>query len=141
MNRDLSSLYQTVILQHYRTPFHYQKVENPAIVISAYNPVCGDQFKLFLKIENDLIQEAYFHGYGCAISKASTSVLIKKIQGLPLLEIPQLLQSFLQIVTPSDSILASNDEELAAFVAARQFPERLQCATLSWEALQDFLNT
>lgn len=141
MSRDLASLYQTVILQHDRAPFHYQKIDHPSITVSAYNPVCGDQFKLFLKIENNVLQEAYFHGYGCAISKASTSVLIKKIQGLPILEIPPLLQSFLQLVTSSDPILENTDEELTAFAAARQFPERLPCAVLSWEALQEFLET
>ena len=138
MNRDLTHLYQTVLLQHDRTPFHYQKVENAPIAIAAYNPLCGDQFQLFLTIKQDIIQEAHFYGYGCTISKASTSVLIKKIQGLPVSEIPPLFHTFLQIVTPFEADLKNPDEELNAFAAARQFPERLQCATLSWEALRSF---
>mgnify|MGYP000635369000 CR=1 FL=1 len=138
MSRDLSSLYQKVILQHDRQPFHFQKMEAADVTLQAYNPVCGDQFQLFLKIENNQIQEAHFHGYGCAISKASTSILIKKIQNLPFSNIQQLLEQFQKIVS---SEVEESDEELAAFQAARQFPERLQCATLSWKALEQFIKS
>lgn len=140
MNRDLSDLYKTVILQHDRTPFHYEKVENPGVTVQAYNPVCGDQFKLYLTIENEQIKDAYFHGYGCAISKASTSVLIKKIQGLPMNEVLPLLEQFLNLLDSQHATMDSSDEELLAFAAARQFPERLSCATLSWEALREHLH-
>ncbi|MFN7115424.1 MAG: Fe-S cluster assembly sulfur transfer protein SufU [Saprospiraceae bacterium] len=139
MSRDLKTLYQDIILQHDRAPFHYEKVNDAAIVISAYNPTCGDQFKLFLNIENNIIQSAHFHGYGCAISKASTSILVKKMQGLPVTEITLLIEAFLRIVSSEYHIQENNDAELMAFAAARQFPERLQCATLSWEALQQYL--
>lgn len=137
--RNLSALYQSVILQHDRQPFHYYKMEMPDVILEAYNPICGDQFRLFLKIDNNAVQEVSFQGYGCAISKASTSILIQKIQGLPFDEIQLLLQHFQEIVT-SESLLKENvNPDLMAFAAARQFPERLQCATLSWEALKKYL--
>jgi len=131
-------LYKEIILQHDRSPFHYQKADNLSITIEAYNPVCGDQFKLFLNIEQEMVQEAYFHGYGCAISKASTSVLVKKIQGLPVQKVLSLLEQFLQLVDLQYDLTENPDTELNAFAAARQFPERLQCATLSWVALKEF---
>jgi nitrogen fixation NifU-like protein len=139
MNRNLADLYQTIMLQHDRAPFHFQKIETAPIIIPAYNPVCGDQFKLFLNIKNDVIQSAHFHGYGCAISKASTSVLVKKMQDLPLAKLEILVATFLQMLQADLFIIENADEEMAAFAAARQFPERLTCATLSWEALSMFL--
>lgn len=137
--RDLKDLYQSVILQHDREPFHYYKMEATDVILEAYNPVCGDQFRLFFKIEHQTVQEASFQGYGCAISKASTSVLIKKIQGISFDAIQLLLQDFQTIVAPKNLLQLEPDSELAAFAAARQFPERLPCATLSWEALEKYL--
>lgn len=137
--RSLSTLYQSVILQHDRQPFHYYKMEMPDVMLEAYNPICGDQFRLFLKVENNTIQEASFQGYGCAISKASTSVLIKKIQRLPFDEIIILLQSFQETITSASLLKDEINPELAAFSAVQQFPERLQCVNLSWEALKKYL--
>lgn len=138
MKRDLTLLYQNIILQHDRMPFYYKKVDNSPVVIPAYNPTCGDQFKLFLNIQNSIIQSAHFYGYGCAISKASTSILIKKIQQMPVSEVSILIARFLQIVDIEQDAPVTADEELAAFSVARQFPERLECATLSWDALRAY---
>jgi nitrogen fixation NifU-like protein len=136
--RNIADLYRDVIKKHEREPVHFQKIEDAEHVIEAYNPLCGDQFQLFLAIENGVISAAHFHGYGCAISKASTSVLMKKMQGMTLEEVSTLCQHFQTIVTAETD---EPDEELSAFAAARQFPERLTCATLSWEALENFLST
>jgi len=136
--RSISDLYKDVIKKHEREPFHYQKIENAKYVIEAYNPLCGDQFQLFLDLENGVVAAAHFHGYGCAISKASTSVLMKKMQGMSMEDVKALCQHFQTIVTAETN---EPDEELSAFAAARQFPERLTCATLSWEALENFLNS
>lgn len=134
--RSISDLYRDVIKKHEREPFHYQKMEDAAHVIEAYNPLCGDQFKLYLQVENGVVTGAHFYGYGCAISKASTSVLMKKMQGMPVENLQALCRHFQEIVSTETP---EQDEELSAFAAARQFPERLTCATLSWEALADFL--
>lgn len=137
MDKDPKQLYQEVILRHSNAPFHFEKWEEAPLVIEAYNPLCGDQFRLFLELEGDKVVKASFHGYGCAISKASTSILIEKILGKTIEEIHQLALAFYQIVRPEGGTLeADADEELLAFAAARQFPARLQCATLSWEALE-----
>ncbi|HMO40795.1 MAG TPA: SUF system NifU family Fe-S cluster assembly protein [Saprospiraceae bacterium] len=134
--RDLKSLYKEVILRHDREPFHYQKMEAADFVIEAYNPLCGDQFQLFLFIENEAVKQAFFHGYGCAISKAATSVLVKKLTGMSLAKIRQLVATYQGVVRTGQ---ATDDAELAAFAGAQQFPERMDCALLTWAALDDFL--
>ena len=139
MDSKLSQLYQGVILKHNNEPFHFEKRPTAQHIIEAYNPMCGDKFKVFLNIENGIVTHATFHGYGCAISKASTSVLMKKIQGQPLDEVVKLVKDYFKIIENTEGV--SYDEELTAFAAARDFPGRLKCATLAWEAIDEFLKT
>lgn len=139
MTDKLKKLYQTVILVHDREPFQFRKREDAGFVIDAYNPVCGDRFQLYFDVVNGVIRNPAFHGFGCAISKASTSVLVKKLENKPLNRVHDLLNSFLDTVTPGSAPKASDDEEVMAFSAARDFPGRLSCATLAWNELKVFL--
>lgn len=136
---DPQDLYQDVILRHSREPAGFERREDAGLVIEAYNPLCGDQFRLFLDIEGDRIVRASFYGYGCAISKASTSVLVQRLPGLSLDEAGALIREFFAVVREGESPPENADPELLAFSAARHFPARLSCATLSWEALDRFL--
>ena len=81
MNERLKKLYKEVILEHNDQPFFFEKNENATHVLKAYNPLCGDRFELFFEIKDNQIESLTFHGFGCAISKASTSVLVKKLKG------------------------------------------------------------
>ena len=90
-----------------------------------------------MDIEAGFIKNATFHGYGCAISKASTSILMKKIQGQPLENVADLIKNYFKMMLGTGGV--NEDEELTAFAAAKDFPARLTCATLAWEALDDFL--
>ena len=138
MNDKLKQLYKTVILKHNNAPFHYEKKEAATHQLDAYNPLCGDRFNLYLEVENGVITNIHFHGYGCAISKASTSVLAKNLEGKTIAEALAICEEFQAVVSPD--VTAENDnEELEAFAAAKEFPGRLQCATLSWTALTNFL--
>ena len=138
----LTELYQGVILTHNNAPQYFEKRVTAQHVIEAYNPLCGDKFKLFLDIENNTIIKATFHGYGCAISKAATSVLLTRMQG-------QNVESVLNVIDAYFAVLDSKndgntegplmDENINAFKAVRAFPERRTCATLSWQAAKDFL--
>jgi nitrogen fixation NifU-like protein len=140
MQKNLQSLYQTVILQHNREPFHYEKRPEAGLVLEAYNPICGDQYKLYLDIEENKVVNATFHGYGCAISKAATSILVQRIIGQSLDDLSTLFDTFFEVVNPpEEDAPVPADEELQAFAGTRQYPERLQCATLSWQALKDWL--
>ena len=139
MNDRLKQLYQSVILKHHKTPVHFEKNEQATYVLEAYNPLCGDKFQLFFEIEDGKISQLSFHGYGCAISKASASVLVKKLEGQPAEEGLALCREFLAMLQDEEGAPEADDEELAAFTAARAFPGRMKCATLSWEEMGAFL--
>jgi len=140
MNDKLKKLYKTVILKHNNQPFHYEKQEGATHHLAAYNPLCGDRFNLYVEVKEGVIESVYFHGYGCAISKASTSVLAKNLEGKTVTEALAICETFEGVVSP-DSDAEIENEELEAFAAAKDFPGRLQCATLSWEAMKAFLST
>ena len=138
MNDRLKQLYKTVILKHNNTPFHYEKDASATHQLEAYNPLCGDRFNLYLTVKNGVIERIHFHGYGCAISKASTSVLVENLDGQSIEKALTLCKEFQQVVSPD--VMEKNDkEEFEAFAAAKNFPGRLTCATLSWEVMQNFL--
>jgi nitrogen fixation protein NifU and related proteins len=136
MDSKLSQLYQGVIMKHNNEPFYFEKRATAQHIIEAYNPMCGDKFKLFLDIENDIVTQATFHGYGCAISKASTSVLMKNIQGQPLSKIADLVADYFKIMKNTSE---NTDDELTAFAAAKDFPGRIKCATLAWDSINEFI--
>jgi nitrogen fixation NifU-like protein len=131
-------LYHKLIMRHNRDPFHFAKREDASLVVEAYNPLCGDQFKLYLEIVEKRVVAAHFHGYGCAVSKASTSVLMEKIQGLPWKEAQALAARFTSALEApdEDAFFLREDPAFAAFSAVRRYPSRLRCVTLSWEALE-----
>ncbi|MCB0564145.1 MAG: SUF system NifU family Fe-S cluster assembly protein [Phaeodactylibacter sp.] len=139
MNDRLKQLYQSVILKHSKEPVHFEKKEQATYILEAYNPLCGDKFQLFFEIEDGKISQLSFHGYGCAISKASASVLVKKLEGRPVEEGLALCRQFLAMLQADKEGPEDVDEELAAFAAARSFPGRMKCATLSWEEMEAFL--
>lgn len=136
MKKQLSDLYQNVILKHNKAPYNFKKAEDQPHTIEAYNPLCGDHFHVYFTIEGGKVKQAFFHGYGCAVSKASTSVLLQRIEGKTLEEIIPLIARFMQIVHGEMS--DASQEDLMAFAAAKDFPGREQCATLSWSALREF---
>ncbi len=133
----LKQLYRTIILGYNKSPYHYEEMEAPDHQIEAYNPLCGDKFKLYLQIEEGRIKQASFSGYGCAISKASTSILVKRLEGMLLDEITPMKENFLKIAFEG---APTEDEEFAAFAAAKAFPGRSTCVSLSWDSLQAWLD-
>jgi len=140
MDEKLSQLYDGLIWEHSRSPHFFEKRSEAQYVIEASNPLCGDKFKLFLDVNKDgLITAATFYGYGCVVSKASSSVLMTKIQGQPLDSLPDILKRFLDAVVAGPARL-STDPELDSFAVAKNFPGRDKCATLAWEALMNWKN-
>jgi nitrogen fixation protein NifU and related proteins len=140
---DITKLYQDFILKRSQDDQNFEKRPTAQHTLEAYNPLCGDKFKLFLDVENDVISKATFHGYGCAISKASTSVLIEKIQNKTYNEALNLIKTYFELLNTEGGLLEKNpaqiDEDIKAFEVMQQFPERMTCATLSWQAALDFL--
>ncbi len=139
MKGDLKKLYSSIIKLHNEAPFHFEKGISAAFTVKAYNSICGDGFELYLNQNEGKLEPVHFHGVGCAISKASTSILIKSIAGKSILNSITICNGFLSFIdrkSPDRSVLP---EEFLAFEAVHDFPERYDCATLAWRELEKFL--
>ncbi|MEN9609450.1 MAG: hypothetical protein RLZZ628_264 [Bacteroidota bacterium] len=130
------NLYHPIILQHHRQPIGFEKRPTAAHIEDAYNPVCGDKYKLYLDFDHNIIQKITFHGYGCAVSKASASILTAKMIGKTIDEAIEICESYFNMI--QNGVL-TDDESLNVFEAARHFSGRLTCATLAWDALLPLL--
>ena len=139
---DLRDLYQEVILDHNRRPRNFGAVESPSHHADGHNPLCGDKLSLTLKVENGAITNAMFQGSGCAISKASASLMTDAIKGKSLAEADALYEAFHKMVTtPMDQEPDESEVgKLAVFSGVREFPARVKCASLAWHTLKAALS-
>ena len=138
---DLRELYQQVILDHNKNPRNYREMADATAKVDGYNPLCGDHYTIFLKMEGDTIREVSFTGSGCAISKASASVMSSTVKGKSKDEAEQLFDTFHNLVTGDASSLSAADlGRLAAFSGVSEFPARVKCATLAWHTLRSAMN-
>ena len=138
---ELRELYQSVILDHNRTPRNFGALENANRVADGYNPLCGDKIRLYLDVEDDVVKDIRFEGSGCAISKASASLMTQAVKGKPLKEALHLFDGFRELVTATSSEEVDTDGlgKLAVFAGVRGFPTRVKCATLAWHTLKNAL--
>ena len=137
---ELSELYQQVILDHNKNPRNYREMPNATSKIEGYNPLCGDHYTVFLSVDNDVIKDISFTGNGCAISKASASVMSTTVKGKTRDEAEQLFDTFHRLVTGDASALSAADlGRLAAFSGVSEFPARVKCASLAWHTLRSAL--
>ena len=139
---ELSELYQQVILDHNKKPRNFRKLENANHTADGYNPLCGDQLTIYLDLEDGLVKEVGFEGSGCAISKASASMMTQAVKGKSKEQAETLFQEFHSMVTGG---LNEETEEnslghLKIFAGVREFPVRVKCATLPWHTLHAALN-
>lgn len=142
MNPYLKKLYPESIKALQESPFHFEKREKATHTLKAYNPICGDRFELYISPQQQMVSEVHFHGFGCAISMASTSVLTKTLHGKSFKEASQACDSFLHFI--DHGISASGPtlpDDFKIFLGARDFPERHDCATLSWKEMKKFLES
>ncbi len=142
MDIPLSELYQEVILDHNRNPRNFRKLEKPNRYSHGYNPLCGDDYEVFLSVGGErLINDASFLGSGCAISKASSSMMTSMVKGKKVDEAQGLARSFIDLITKDHGAEDSRPEfkRLKVFEGVRKFPIRVKCATLVWHALEDAL--
>lgn len=134
---DLRELYQEVILDHNRRPQNFRTLESANRTAEGYNPLCGDQITVYLLVEDQVIKEVAFQGSGCAISKASASMMTTVVKGKTTGDAERLFEMFHRMVT-ADPDAASDSAaigKLAAFAGVREFPVRVKCATLPWHTL------
>ncbi len=137
---DLRELYQQVILDHNKNPRNYREMPDATSKIEGYNPLCGDHYTIFLKMDGPTIREVSFTGSGCAISKASASVMSATLKGKSKDEAETLFDTFHQLVTGDASSLNAADlGRLAAFSGVSEFPARVKCASLPWHTLKSAL--
>ena len=136
----LTSLYQQLILEHYRNPRNKAELEEKSVEIHMANPVCGDEIRLQLRIEGDRIEEAKFVGQGCSISQAAVSMMTTLLEGRELREADALAKRFTAMMHGDES--AAKDRslgDLRALQGVSKFPVRIKCALLGFDALQEAL--
>jgi nitrogen fixation NifU-like protein len=138
---DLRDLYQQVILDHNRSPKNFKTLENANRRADGDNPICGDKFTLYLRVEGDVIEDVGFQGTGCAISKASASLLTLAVKGKTREEADELFDRFHNMVTGKGEADRQTLGKLAAFGGVREFPARVKCAVLAWHALRAALES
>jgi nitrogen fixation NifU-like protein len=139
---DLRDLYQEVILDHNKNPRNFRKMDDANYVAEGKNPLCGDHFTIYLLIENDIVKEVAFEGSGCAISKASASIMSTILKGKTREEAEKLFQLFQKVVRGEIDAQAHLAElgKLAVFAGVAEFPVRVKCATLAWHAFHSALH-
>jgi nitrogen fixation protein NifU and related proteins len=133
---DLSDLYQEVILDHNRRPRNFRALENASHTADGHNPLCGDRLRLYLKVEDGIICDVGFEGAGCAISKASASMMTDAIKGRSVTEVDALFQRFHQMVTTPPDCPVEDMGKLSSLAGVREFPVRVKCASLAWHTLK-----
>ncbi|MFB3813051.1 MAG: Fe-S cluster assembly sulfur transfer protein SufU [Terriglobales bacterium] len=138
---DLRELYQELILEHSKHPRNYRVLEAPDRKVEGFNPLCGDHFTVYLKLDGDVIRDISFQGAGCAISKSSASVMTQTLKGKNRQEAEELFTRFHELVTGGTR---NGDVEqlgkLAVFSGVSGFPVRVKCATLAWHAMHAALS-
>jgi nitrogen fixation NifU-like protein len=136
MSLDLRELYQEVILDHNKHPRNRGRLENADRTAEGHNPLCGDEVKVYLHTENDVVTDVTFEGQGCAISTASASLMTEAVKGKTLAEAEAVFREFQAMVTETGEATPHPDlGDLEVLAGVREYPVRIKCATLPWHAL------
>lgn len=135
---ELSELYQQVILDHNKKPRNFHKLESANRSAEGYNPLCGDHLNVYLRVEDDQVKEVSFEGSGCAISKASASMMTQAVKGKTKDEAESLFNEFHRMATGEldEESEPNHLGKLTIFAGVRDFPARVKCATLSWHTMK-----
>lgn len=138
---DLRDLYQEVILEHSKSPRNYRAITAPTAKAEGFNPLCGDRFTVYLSMKEDVIEDIAFQGSGCAISRASASIMTQSIKGKTTREAEELYRRLHGMVTGENGHADPAEiGKLAVFAGVSAFPARVKCATLAWHTLKAALH-
>ena len=142
MDQELRELYQQVILDHNKSPRNFRKMDNATQHAEGYNPLCGDHIDIYLLIEDGVVKDVSFKGEGCAISKASASLMTAILKGKTKEEAEKLFEKFHDLVTGKLGENPNTDElgKLAVFAGVQEFPVRVKCASLAWHTMMNALH-
>jgi nitrogen fixation protein NifU and related proteins len=133
---DTRQLYQEVILDHNRRPRNFHALADASHTAEGYNPLCGDRLTLYLRVTAGVISDVAFEGAGCAISKASASMMTDAIKGRTLAEADALFERFHRMVTTPPDRAVEDMGKLSSLAGVREFPVRVKCASLAWHTLK-----
>lgn len=139
---ELRELYQEVILDHNKKPRNFRVLDEANHHAEGHNPLCGDNVTVYLDVENDVIKDISFQGSGCAISKASASLMTTVLKGKTLSEAEAAFEQFHKLVTADTDMDVDIEElgKLAVFSGVREFPARVKCASLAWHTVHSALH-
>jgi len=136
----LNELYQEVILDHNKRPRNFRTLEGASHQAEGYNPLCGDRLSLFVRVDGDTIADIGFQGSGCAISKASASLMTDAVKGQSVEAARGLFERFHRMVTTSPDRAVEDLGKLSVLAGVREFPVRVKCASLAWHTLKAALD-
>ena len=142
MDNELRELYRQVILDHNKSPRNFKILEHANHFAEGYNPLCGDKIDIYLQVEDNIVKDISFQGQGCAISKASASLMSSLVKGKSLEEAEKIFTKFHDLITGK---LGDNPDieelgKLAVFTGVKEFPSRVKCASLAWHTMRSALN-
>jgi nitrogen fixation NifU-like protein len=133
---DLNELYQEVILDHNRRPRNFRTIEPSSHRAAGHNPLCGDRLSLYVQVDAGQISDVAFQGSGCAISKASASLMTDAIKGKTIVEARDLFEHFHAMITSDTESVAEDMGKLSVLSGVREFPTRIKCASLAWHTMK-----
>jgi nitrogen fixation NifU-like protein len=133
---DLTDLYQEVILDHNKRPRNFRTIESPSHHAEGYNPLCGDRLNLYVTVADGVLTDVAFQGSGCAISKASASLMTDALKGKTVAEANALFERFHRVVTTPPDQPVEELGKLSVLAGVREFPVRVKCASLAWHTLK-----
>jgi nitrogen fixation NifU-like protein len=134
---ELDQLYREIILDHYKSPRHHERLAHAEVVAEGYNPVCGDEVEMQMSFAGDTLTGIGIMGRGCSISQASGSMMSELVQGKDIAEIRHLSDEFQQMLTAPDGDIPEDLGDLEALQGVAKFAARVKCATLAWHTLAD----
>lgn len=139
---DLRELYQQVILDHSRKPRNFHELGEATCSVEGHNPLCGDNYRVYVDVEDSVIKDISFTGTGCAISMASGSLMTSALKGKSIDEADEMFEAFHDMVTSGKDDVIKKDVlgKLAVFSGVREFPLRVKCASLAWHAMKSAIH-
>lgn len=139
---DLTDVYNELIMEHSMNSYNKKKLANPDYCEIGHNPNCGDEITLELKLNKDVIEDMAFSGHGCAISQASTSIMIDTLKGKTIDEAKEIIKTFIEMIKreTTDEEDLKKLEDAIAFKNVSNMPARVKCALLAWHTLEDMLS-
>lgn len=138
----MDDIYNDLIMEHSMNSYNKKNLEKPDLCELGHNPNCGDEIKLEVKINGDIIEDMAFTGHGCAISQASTSIMIDTLKGKTIEEAKQIIDTFIKMIKReiTDETELEKLEDAIAFKNVSNMPARVKCALLAWHTLEDLIN-